>query len=300
MGYSPDPMLAGLAAYRNTRKPRAYRATIGVIADTPKIETWRENQNGSRYYQGVLDRATELGYKIDEFTLGNSKLSPKDLGKILEARNIRGLIITPRRFSRGHLRFDFDSFSAITIGHSLTYPRLHRVVPNFMRDTILVMRRLKQMGYRRIGFTVVKKLDERADHGWLGGYSVESERFAHNNRIPAFCPADLDWSSTNFNSWIKKNRPEVVISPNPFVWTWLKEANSKASEQIGFVHLNHPNDSGALTGMYESGKMIGSTTIDTLVGMLQTNETGIPELPKIIQIESSWIEGKSLFPRSTK
>ena len=43
---------------------------------------------------------------------------------------------------------------------------------------------------------------------------------------------------------------------------------------------------------------MGAAAADFLVAMLHRNERGIPELPHTILVEGTWIDGKTLSPRS--
>jgi LacI family transcriptional regulator len=48
------------------------------------------------------------------------------------------------------------------------------------------------------------------------------------------------------------------------------------------------------SGMNQKNELVGSSAIDLLVGQLHRNETGTPDFPKCVMIESQWISGKTL------
>ena len=46
--------------------------------------------------------------------------------------------------------------------------------------------------------------------------------------------------------------------------------------------------------MRQNNRIVGSAGVDLVVGQLQKNETGSQDYPKVIQIESVWVDGPSV------
>jgi LacI family transcriptional regulator len=298
MGYTPDPLLAGLAAYRVSRKPSSYHATLGLISDHKDLDGWRRglNLNGVRFYEGILERGKQLGYSIEEFSPAHMKVDATQLSKVLYARGIRGLIIAPRKQSKSHLNLDWNKFSAVALGHSLFYPRLHRIAHDHFQSTVFIMRRLKQLGYRRIGFVIPRDLDERNNHGWLAGFLVEGRRISTQTELPWFCPENpMRNAHALFKIWFKKHQPDVLVGVNHLVTSsWLTEMKIRVPKDVGFAHLNLRHRDDGISGFYEKSHTIGQTAVDVLVSMMQRNETGVPDAPKITLVEGEWIEGETV------
>jgi hypothetical protein len=62
MGYSPDPMLSALAAYRTRRRPATFHGTLAWIVNSDFNFNWRNNIHFVDYYKGALLRAKYHGY----------------------------------------------------------------------------------------------------------------------------------------------------------------------------------------------------------------------------------------------
>ena len=105
---------------------------------------------------------------------------------------------------------------------------------------------------------------------------------------------DQLWNEKLFGKWFQKNKPDVVISQQPKIIDWLKNLGLNVPDDVGFVHLNCPDKSGAFSGIYQNGPLMGRAAVDFLVSMLQRNERGLPEVPHLVLIEGTWVPGTTV------
>jgi LacI family transcriptional regulator len=302
MGYRPDPMLVSLAAYRQSRVAPQYKSTIGIISGHAEPDGWHQgfNVSGIKFYNGIVARSKELGYHIEEFSPVAMKVKPDKLAKILVNRGIRGLIIPPRQRARGFLKLDWTHFSAVTIGYSLVYPELHRVTSNHAGSMVMVLRKLRQLGYRRIGVAIAQEFDERVNRGYSSGYAAGSRLYNEKDLIPWFTLNTTSSELGAFKTWLKKYKPEVIVGLNFQLTNWIFDMGLKIPEDYAFVHLNltyvdgkSPDREKITTGIYQKQAVVGAAAIDLLSGMIQRNECGIPEDPKIMLVQGAWIAGET-------
>ncbi len=298
MGYRPDPLLSGLAAYRHSKTIPRYQSTIGIITNYPKLNIWQNwSRNNQGFYEGIMSASEQLGYQIEEFSPNQLKVTSHRFSEMLKARGIRGLIIPPRR-KQGFLKLDWDHFSAVTIGFSLAHPFLNRVLHDHMTSTMYAMRHLRRLGYRRIGFAPNIAADARGNSSTVySGYAVEIRRFPAQDHIPWF---DIANDFSKFKSWLRKYQPDVVVGFDPKILEWLTHMKIKIPEKIGYLNLNLNDLSGKISGMAQQSKIIGATAVEILSGMMQRNECGIPNPPKVTLIEGAWIEGETVRSQMQK
>lgn len=195
MGYVPDPILGALMAYRTSRRPAAFHATIAWLNPSRKRADWRVYRAYNDYFEGASARARQLGFQLEEIILptttasGRTNESPQvrqdRVTSMLEARNIHAIIVGPAPMAGETLDLiDWPRFSAIRIGYSLASPRLHIVTANHSRAMTTLMRELHARGYRRPGLFITAELDERIGRQWSG-------RFCASNLI---CRAKTGWN----------------------------------------------------------------------------------------------------------
>jgi DNA-binding LacI/PurR family transcriptional regulator len=294
LGYRPNPLVSALMSYRRAARPVRQNLSLGFITNFPAREGWRVSKIYEDFHRGAAESADRHGYRLEEFWLRSPGMTSERMSSILYHRNISGLVIAPLPVSLGHLRLDWEQFSAVTFGYSLARPLLHRAVNHQFRSMRLAMRRLRRLGYRRIGLAMAASYDQRVDHHWVGSYLGEQHHYKPAEQVPLLVIEDEDWNEATFATWFKQHRPDVIISQQEEILNWLKNLGRKVPGDVGFAHLNAPDAAGTFGGIHQNGVVVGSVAVDFLVGMINRNERGIPELAHSILVEGTWVDGRTL------
>jgi LacI family transcriptional regulator len=287
--YVPDPMLSALMVHRKKSTP-CYQATLGWITTHVTRHDWYIHEKVG-HFTGAKRRAAELGYQIEEFWLREPGMTGRRATQILTARNIRGLFFIPQPRPRVHLTLDWSRFSAITFSHSLSYPILNTVTCHHFRSMRLIMRKLKRLGYRRIGMACHPHLLEMSDRNWAAAFWAYQPR-PYDLRIPILAERIL--TRALFHRWLKENRPDVVISPDPVLLRWIEEAGLRVPQDIGFVNPARAGGPDHYTSMDENTEQIGATAVDVLVEMIHRGERGVPPTPVCHLVEATWVPGSTV------
>ena len=298
MGYTPDPMLSALNAYRTHQQRVVYHGTIGWLHSYHEKNVMQNISVHRRLFEGASKRAEELGYKLESIWLGGAiKPEMRLISKMLVARNIRNLIIAPQFDARSNLDLDWGSFSAIAITHSLMAPRLHTVTHDQFEDMTTIMRQLMSRGYRRIGFLIEQRLITNVGYRWLSGYLTARERVAPADRLE-FLFLDKTVPAKILQDWYRGNRPDAIISDGKF-WNAIAEPalRSVAPKDLGVVLVSVGLE-GPFAGIIQNSERVGACAVDQLVRMGQSDERGVPSHPQRIFIEGDWKDGTSLPSRS--
>src|SRR5688572_2881358 len=298
LGYRPNPLVSALMSYRRASRVIQDTLTIGFVTNFPRRDGWRKLKINQDFFDGAAQACMRHGYKLEEFWLREPDMTARRLSSILYSRNVNGLLVAPLPVALGHMRLEWPNFSAVALGYSLAWPRLHRAVNHQFRSIRTALRRLRKLGYHKIGLALRSSIDERVEHHYTGAFLVDQQRIPAAYRIPLHLVLDREWTEKSFQKWFTKYRPEVVVSHHEEVLEWLARMKVHVPHDCGFIHLNLPDDSGELAGIYQNGPEVGAAAADFLVAMLQRNESGIPELAHTILVEGTWIDGKTLSPRS--
>ncbi len=292
LGYRPNPLVSALMTYRRAAKPVQWHVSLGFITNFSTRDGWKVSRLYQEFYEGVCQSAERHGYSVEHFWKREPGMTPDRLTQILATRSIHGLIIAPLPEAHGELELGWESFSAVTIGYSLTKPLLHRSANHQFRSMRLAMRELRKLGYRRLGLALPASLNERVDRHWVASFLVEQLDFEHS--VPLFVPDDAQWNFEGFRRWFDANRPDVVIAHEEVVLDWLKKMGLHVPDDVGFVHLNCADSGGQYAGIYQNGSAIGAVAVDFLIGMIQRNERGMPALPHSLLVEGTWVEGRTV------
>lgn len=298
LNYRPNPLVSALMSYRRASRIIRDTVTIAFITSFSRRDGWKELKINHDFFEGAVRACARHGYKLEEFWLREPEMTGRRLSSILYSRNINGLLIAPLPVALGHMRLEWATFSAVALGYSLASPRLHRAVNHQFRSIRMALRQLRKMGYQRAGLALRASIDERVEHHYTGGFLAEQQRIPAANRVPPLVLADRDWNQQAFTRWFEAHRPEVVVSHHEEVLGWLAALGAEVPEEVGYIHLNCPDVSGRLAGIYQNGPEVGTAAADFLVAMLQRNERGIPALPHSILVEGTWVNGATLPSRT--
>ncbi len=291
LGYAPDPVLSSLIAYRSSQLRVSYKATLGWITNHPTRDGWREYEKIA-YFRGVKMRAIELGYELEEFWLGAPGMTQARAIQILQARNIRGLFFVPEHGSHSQLLLDWSRFSSLTFGHTLARPIFHSVDTDHYRSFALLMKRLKQLGYRRLGFAIWSIVQDTTDRNWTAAFYAH-QACAPQKQVPVFI--DKPWRIEEFRAWFEKYRPDVVISHDETLLGWIESWGLKVPEDVGFVlAARHGEAQPRCSGIDENSAKVAEVAVNVLVDMINRGESGIPRIPISTLVEGTWFDGKTL------
>lgn len=301
MGYTPDPALSALNAYRKTKLQAHYQSTIAWIDNWPNNIRLRDQPTFNEYFLGASERARQLGYEIEEFRLQENTLSPAQVSRILRNRGIKGLLLAPQPSAGMQLPLTYEWFSTITFGYSLKPRVFHLVTNHQLHSADLAYSQLKALGYKRIGLFVYADHDEKVENAYLNG----RWRYYHNNpgetRIPPGLVNPGDSVHEVFKRWFSHNSPDVIVSVGSLaIIDWLKGLGKTVPSDVGLANLSVAENDEDMSGVYESGRLIGRTAVDFLVGMLQRGEAGTPQTPIRILVEGLWKPGRTTYPQNTK
>lgn len=300
MDYMPDPMLSSLNAYRHASRDHQYHGTVAWITNFPTRDGWSGSLCYQLYFQGAGDQLMRHGYRLEEFWLREPGMTARSSSQVLFSRGIRGLLICPLAISRGHLSLQWERFSAVSFGYSLVRPKLHLFSAAHYLSMLTAMRKLRALGYRRIGMVTGYDMNERMDRMWTAAYGAELPALARSQTLPILLlgdPAqypraqDKDYKKLVLK-WYRTHKPEAIITPANPVAEWLMEAGYRSPKDVAVVCASMQEES-FISGMIEDSREIGRAAADFLVGMLQRGEHGIPKTPQRVLLEGNWFAGKT-------
>jgi LacI family transcriptional regulator len=294
MGYRPDPMLAALNAYRQTRQPVHYQATLAWIHNWPDPKNLYNCEEFNQYYLGACERARERGYNVEQFWLQEPGMSIEKLHRILRARNIQGALLAPQPVSNQFLALNYDSLSAVAFGYSMQPAVLHLVTNHHIHTMTLILKKILELGYRRIGLSITKDWNAKVEHAWQSSLLLFQEQHPGLSSIPIFWD---NYEDSELVAWMKTNRPDVVISFNDAM-DRLQLAGYKIPDDIGFASPFLSKNETYLTGVHQNDRLIGHKAVDMVIDMLHRGETGIPETPVRMLVEGVWHPGQTLTDRN--
>jgi len=293
LGYKPNPLVAALMNLRHrTPNETSGLTTIAYISSFVPDLRVRTVPYFQDLLEGATSRAASLGYRIEQFVLGQQDLTEAQLNLILITRNIRAALISPPLRS---IKLDWDHIIAVGIGPGIREPLLDRVSNDHFLSAATAFRTCRELGLKRIGFAMAQRTSERLDHRYLSGFLVQRSLIPAPDRVepllfeaPDLKPPPRD----ELVGWIRREKPEAVLCYHYLarsVQSTAKTTDEKSP--IMPVVLDLPNRNGPLSGMYDNPMRIGAIGAELLIGKLQRNEFGRATSQGLQLVPGEWVAG---------
>ncbi|MCC5847394.1 MAG: LacI family DNA-binding transcriptional regulator [Verrucomicrobia bacterium] len=290
MGYTPDPALSALVAYRSGKRPAASHGNLAWITDTP------ESRRKFAYFEEPVFRAASeqagrLGYKLEIFRLGPEGYKAARLGRLFHNRGIQGALIAPLNHPRVLEGMNWERISAVSIGRSLRHPRLDHVTADHFEAGYRICAILRERGYRRIAFLSPSRTDDRVQHRFYASIraaALDGER----GWVPPFLIGEND--AEVLARFLKKQRPDVVVSDDPAGLDLLRATGCDIPGELGFVATRIFGDDRTISGIRPAMAEIGERAISFLHMKMLVAERGVPDRVAGIVIQGHWQEGETL------
>ena len=296
LGYRPNPMVHALMAEVRARRPVRSTTTLAFVTAFPTRDGWRRNHHVfAENFAGAQERAIQLGYRLEEFWARESGMTGRRLSAILDARNIRGVLIAPVPQARGHLTLDWPKLAAVTLGPSLYRPDLSRATSDHFDSSMMALRRLTKLGYRRIGMVLDRSTTMRTNYAHTAALYQYHRTVPAANRIPALICDRL--TEPGYRQWFDRHRPDVIIGM-PGLMNWMLKWGMRVPADVGYLDPLLPIWM-PWSGIDHHFREVGAAAVDLIVGQLQRNEFGVPAHPKIVTVRSTWVEGNTVRQHAT-
>ena len=288
IGYKPDLMVSQIMSNFASQRGVDYRDTIAVLWWP---ERWTAANLGVENYdakilRGLKKALSHYGSKSEHINLAENT-SSHSIDRILTARNIQGIIITPPRNPTDIAPvLNWNNFSTVSIGKTLHKPRFHCSRVSHYEMMVITLNKLINFGCEHPCLLVSTGLEQRMDRAYTAAF------MAWNKNAEGMIWRQDKRSKPGLKSWIKSRKPDVVLA-DTYDWRqYLPEPY--ASKR--FVALNVPERDGDISGIFQNTELLAEYAVDLLMRVRLRKQTGIPEHPQTSVCDGIWVDGKSFQP----
>ena len=296
MGYSVQPFASAvMSQMRRSGQSRL----LGTLAVLEMDEPGRPSGAAifhKKLFEGIEKRAADMGFMATRWTYGGAKSLPLTrLNQILQWRGIQGLLFMPTWSEPDFRALDWARFTAIYVDYLVRSPALHTVSTDHFRSLSVALEKARSLGYRRPGFAVARRADERLGGRWTGAYLSHLHSHPEVTAVPPLLADDINEEC--FLPWFRAHDPDVVITH------WLDAPRHMTAEgaeiprKHGFICLNVLPAPPEFSGIDLQPRLLGARSVELVVGQLMRHDRGVPELASNTLIPSRWIDGATLARR---
>lgn len=293
MGYRPDPLIQRLSAHLAEARRSAHVGCIGYITCDHSKDAWRGIPPYVTAFNSSVKRAEQLGYRLEDFWLGERGMTGAKLSRILTHRGVPGIIIAPIPGGMKPPGLKWANFAVAALGYSMIRPPVNRAVNHQLNTALEAIRQLVRLGYQRIGLCVTRDQDRRVNHAWEHAMHFHHARVAGSRRIKPYIEEAL--SPVDIVRWFESEKPDCLLVQHPLIRDILKEAGYRVPEDVGLAMLDrNPYVENEFAGMNQRHDEIGAACVDIVVAQIHRNERGLPSAPRTVMIDGIWEAGSTV------
>ena len=292
-GYRSNPLVGSVMADLRRQQLQGSRGVIGALNSEESA-----NPRRARYHQALLEgatrRAEELGFRLEQFWVGEKQLSLKRLNTVLLTRGIQGVVVMPFEESQDWSDADWSRLSAVRLDYCLSRPVLHTICPDHHGSLLRSASRLWERGYRRIGLYVRRANEVRILFKWTAAFLGFHLTIPDEKQVPPLVFESPD--REEFLAGFDRHQPDVIIGHHTDAIGWLADRGLRVPGDVGFFNLNTTQDPYPAAGLDLLPRQLGAAAVESVVAQIQRTERGVPAHAKTITLEGAWVEGPTLRP----
>ena len=297
MGYRPNAMASALAHRKWTHSQRPVAATLAWLNHWENPGNLRNHEVFNLFWRGASAASRALGYHLEEFVWGGD-MAGERLEKILLARNIQGIVVPPHPRPPDWAGWDFEKFSVVRIGYSVSNLPVDLIATDQVRSGIEGFTRMWERGYRRIGLVT----SDWAERNTLfrAGYLLARSQADKGEPISMLNLRDLSTESfaddvNTLGAWMDQAKPDAILTDVRTLRGMLTVCGHRVPDAVGLAMLGAT--AGEEAGIFQNSEEVGRMAVDTLITLIQRGVRGIPAAHRVHLATPSWIDGPSLPPR---
>ncbi len=295
VGYCPNPAVVKVMSAIACRKLPRLSPSIVLLSPWSHLHEWERPEFAlRRFYQGMLSRARQLGYTIEELWMRAPGMSPHRIEQILAARGTEAVIVFNYPLAPASLEVDLGPYACAVIGRALIKPQLYAVDHDHHQGMLLCIEQVRRHGYRRPGLLLDVQGSERNLHCTVAAYQFYLSQVPAKDRIPLWLTLGNDFAK--FRKWVRTYRPDVIITSHPRMIAYVNQAGYEVPVDFGLAVLFQESAQSAVAGIDICDEVVAGRAVDLVAEQIRNNQHGPPPLPETTLFNGIWRDGPTLPP----
>lgn len=293
MGYLPMPVMRILSNYKNSSRQRSQLLPLGWINAWPQPGNLAKHREYGGYWRGACEAASHMGYRLEEFQL-SAKTKHKELNRRLRAKGFRGLLLPPEGDPAALKRFPWEKYHVVSLSHYTNTPATHLVAPDRVGNCSLAFDRMRNRGYRRIGFLTHRFPETVNDKLSVAGFLSAQSELPESEHLPIFTTRDHPLPH-QLSEWLDRHQPDAILTDLPDASRLLKRTGLRIPQDLGLAFCCGSRGV-ASAGIDCHPEEVGRIAIETLqraIGGYLSQECNVR-----VAVNGHWHDGRTLPSRS--
>ncbi len=287
LGYRPNPRVASLMAHIRGAQARNHPERLAFVwVHTDRAEA-RRNPFLRNVLAGARERAAQTGFTLDEFWTEDPGMTDRRLQEIIRARGIVGVVLSPVTTAEAAVTLDWEwrHFAAAVIGNVTWEPELHHAGHHHYLGMRTALRELAALGCARPAALIEAASNERGKNAWVGAFLTHHPAARAARRLIRVVPAD---TAENLGAWLRAALPDALVVSECGL---LDQRGVRAAARglpVATLYWSDAAPAG-VGGIDQCYDRAAGHAVDLVVAQLNANETGVPDLPRMMLFPGRWV-----------
>jgi LacI family transcriptional regulator len=294
LGYRPNPLISALMANRRRGDPATEMDVIALVTNYGGRVSWRSKDVCRWEFQGVQQRAEELGYRVEVFALSDYGGDHERLAATLRNRGIRGVLLGFSRDDQDDPPFPLAGFAIAGLSAYFPGSIVDRANFHGFYNVQLALEHVRSLGYRRPALIAPDRNNRISHNLWSGAFLDWQRCLPEADRLAPFIPGDSA-GAEEFYAWFDRNRADALLVYKVPVRRYLAKRGLAVPKDIGLAYLYRTSDEiGNAAGIDGQLKTVGELSLELVAERLMANNTEASIYPKEVLVKGTWHDGPTL------
>jgi DNA-binding LacI/PurR family transcriptional regulator len=142
-------------------------------------------------------------------------------------------------------------------------------------------------------------LDRKVGGNFIAGYYAAERQLSLPHPLPPLALPENDFAESRrlIQKWLAQHKPEAILTNSAIVPQALEDLHVRVPEDVALAGTT-VYDLPIAAGLNQHPEEIGRVAVELLVSMINSYDRGTPRVPRRVLIDSEWVDGPSLPPRS--
>lgn len=290
-GYKRNPLAAAVMSELRRSRGSTFRGVLAAV-DTFEPDRAPHGVFHRELVAGARARAVELGFKLEEFVVGQANVTVPRLDSILQSRGIHGVLLLPSWHAPDWTALNWTNYAGVYTDYIIERPPLHCVCCNHYRSMMSLLAHLLACGYRRPGLYLEDGRDERTQRRFGAAFRSFQEHEPGVEHVPLLVATQR--RREEFARWFERYNPDIVLGHFTDLIDWMESCGARVPRTHGFASLNVLYKTRPCAGLDQQPAELGARAVELLIAQLQRNELGVPAWPTTTTIPARWVDGPTV------
>jgi DNA-binding LacI/PurR family transcriptional regulator len=298
LGYRRDPLLDAFNLHRERGSPRRTLAEVAFVAGFATKAEMEASPQHRALWRGADAAARTAHCRLGYFPLVPGGMTARRLDAVLQARGVEAVILAALETANATPAFGWDRLCAVRVGCAHFDAPSHVVVGALLPGTRAAVRRMRELGYRRIGLVTTDVLGRQFSDDARAGVLYEQTQFAVDERVSPLVLAETA-TRQEVKDWLRDQRVDALLADPEAHRRMNSLVGTGGRRGLGRAWLDVAGAPEGAAGIVVDHEAIAAQAVEQIAVLRRIGKRGLPREVSVMQVPVGWRDGGTLPARNT-